>query len=56
VRLLCALMCPLAWKEGGRARLEVRYQNLSETFAIHYPGLTVASSDARAQMSRPARS
>lgn len=39
----------LAWKAGGRARLGVRYRNLSETFAIHYPGLTVASSDARAQ-------
>lgn len=39
----------LAWKEGGRAGLEIRYQNASELDAIQYPGVVVASSDARAQ-------
>lgn len=39
----------LAWKEGGHAWLEVRYQNASEHDAIEYPGVAVTSSDARAQ-------
>lgn len=37
----------LAWKVGGRARFDVRYTNRSETRSIHYPGMLVASSDAR---------
>ena len=39
----------LAWKVGGRARFDVRYTNTSETHAIHYPGMLVASSDPRAE-------
>jgi hypothetical protein len=38
----------LAWKQGGRAWLEVRYANHSETESIEYPGMLVSSSDGRA--------
>jgi hypothetical protein len=39
----------LAWRAGGRARFDVRYTNTSETRSIHYPGMLVAASDARAR-------
>lgn len=39
----------LAWKAGGRATIDVRYTNTSETRSIHYPGMLVASSDKRAR-------
>ena len=39
----------LAWKQGGRAWLEVRYRNASEADPIEYPGAVVTSSDSRAQ-------
>ena len=39
----------LAWRQGGHARLEIRYQNTSEADPIEYPGAVVTSSDERVQ-------
>ena len=46
----------LAWRQGGHARLEIRYQNTSEAFPIEYPGAVVTSSDERAQTDSEAHS
>lgn len=39
----------LAWRQGGHAWLEIRYQNASDADPIEYPGAVVTSSDPRAQ-------